>query len=139
MRGHSCPHWEELRVNLVSKSKDSFVPPQAPFPAHAIPTQSLAIISHSQALPLRLYSGKLKWLVLQRNTLVSDGVATSSAAKPWLKDTFPLCTTAHLTEQAMPAIFSLAFPHLIQGSAGNSLSKPTTVELEQQTEGGDRE
>lgn len=131
MRGHSCPHWEELRVNLVSKSKDSFVPPQAPFPAHAIPTRSLAIISHSQALPLRLYSGKLKWLVLQRNTLVSDGVATSSAAKPWLKDTFPLCTTAHLTEQAMPAIFSLAFPHLIQGSAGNSLFKPTTVELEQ--------
>lgn len=85
MRGHSCPHWEELRVNLISKSKDSFVSPQAPFPAHAIPTRSLSvhdIISHPLCSPLRLYSGKLKWLVLQRNTLVSDGVATNSAAKP---------------------------------------------------------
>lgn len=134
MRRHSCPHWEELRVNLIFKSKDSFVSPQAPFPAHAIPTLSLRvpdIISHPCASPLRLYSGKLKWLVLQRNTLVSDGVATNSTAKPWLKDRFPLCSTMHLTEQAMPAFFSLGFPHLLEGSVGNSLFKPTTVKLEQ--------
>lgn len=67
----------------------------------------------------------------QRNTLVSDGVAANSAANPWLKDRLPLCSTVHLTEQAMLAFFSLGFPHLLEGSVGNSLFKPTTIKLEE--------